>query len=227
MPIMLAGAAELADGLRALQERRFSVPRSTLEAELDSLVERYGEAEVAAVFEARRKKPRGRPSRNYFPHLMQMALTIAIAAQSRAPLPGKRRTVFDKKISLAAKKVAVGTPQYDATHRKDVAKTLRQKFKKVVYGNPADLVELLTLTAILYPIIISERLLWAPFKDHPDGAAIFAKYEAMEANIVHLVHLLEKAEAMVGVGSWKTLNEALAGVGCWKTSTEAVAETER
>jgi hypothetical protein len=110
MPIMLAGAAELAEGSRALQERRFSVPRSTLEAELDSLVERYGEAEVAAVFKARRKKPRGRPSRKYLPHLMQMALmiaiaelsrapalTIAIAAQSRAPLPGKRRTVLTKK----------------------------------------------------------------------------------------------------------------------------------
>ena len=85
MPIMLAGAAELADGLRAPQGRRFSVRRSTLEAELDSLVERYGEAEVAAVFEARRKKPRGRPSRNYVPHLVEMALTIAFAAQSRAP----------------------------------------------------------------------------------------------------------------------------------------------
>jgi len=49
----------------------------------------------------------------------------------------------------------------------------------------------------------------------------------MEANIVHLVHLLKTFEAMAGVGCWKTLNEALAGVGCWKTSTEAAAETER
>lgn len=183
---MRSGADRLAAGLRALQGRRLSsdVPRSPLEAELDSLVARYGEAEVAAVFKARRKKPLGRPSGDHLPYLLEMARTIAIAAPSRASLPGKRRTVFDKEISLAAKRVAVGTPQYDATHRKDVAKTLRQKFKKVVHGPSTDLAELFTKGAILVTLIIGERFRLAPFKDHPDGAAMFTELESMEAVVV-------------------------------------------
>jgi hypothetical protein len=182
---MRSGADRLAAGLRALQGLRLSsdVPRSPLEAELDILVARYGEAEVAAVFKARRKKPLGRPSGDHLPYLLEMARTIAIAAPSRASLPGKRRAV-DKEISLAAKRVAVGTPQYDATHRKDVAKTLRQKFKKVVHGPSTNLAELFTKCAILWTLIIGERSRLAPFKDHPDVAAMFTELESMEAVVV-------------------------------------------
>lgn len=155
-------------------------PQPTLKEELDSLIDRYSESEVAAAFKARTRKPLGRPPEDDLLHLLEMARLIAIAAPSRSWRSTRTRTVFDREISWVAKEVGLNTPRYDKTRRKDVAKTLRQKFKKVL-RTPTTLAELMIQVAILRRLILGERCRWAPYDYLPEGAAILAELDAMQA----------------------------------------------
>jgi hypothetical protein len=160
-------------------------------AELDRLIDRFGEAEVAAALDARRKRPRGRPPEEDRPYLLEMASIIALSEMAsiiapRPWKPTKRRGIFQQKISWTAKEVAPQIPRYDPAVRKDVAKTLRGKFNKALQisriihsKQPPEkkLSELATAIAIMQRLLFGQRHRWTPFSDLPEGVVRLAEVD--------------------------------------------------
>jgi hypothetical protein len=172
--------------------------RPTLQAELDRLIDQFGEAKVVATLEARTKRLRGRPPADDLLYLFHMARNVGrvwpagISSAGR----GRKKTPLEKNVSRAAKEIAPLIPRYDPKLRKDVQKTLRYKFMKAFRGPPEYVHELMTKIAILRQFIMGLRERWEPFGDLPEGMAILAQLDELtHANQQSWEELCELCEA--------------------------------
>ena len=170
-------------------------PSPILRALLDRLANEFGETELTAAFDARTKKrPRKRPPELDQSHLIEMAEMIMIPPVLR-PRPGRAagRTVLEQEISWAASQIAPKTSRY--VNGKDVAKTLRQKFNKILRGGYLDHGALsngefgeawlgfMTTAVIAQRLIVGQKIRWEPYRESPAGSIILMELEEMDRTV--------------------------------------------
>jgi hypothetical protein len=173
--------------------------RPTLQAELDRLIDQFGEAKVVATLKALTKRGPGRPPEDDLKYLFRIARVAGKGWPERISSAGRghKQTTIEKSVSRAAKEVATLIPWYDPNLRKDVQKTLRLKFMKAFNGPPKYVHELKLQIALHQRFIMGLRERWAPFGDLPEGIAILAELDELARSHQHCWEETVRAEALL------------------------------
>jgi hypothetical protein len=191
----------LTDILRLYEELLEKLIRGFGEAEVEaplveSLLNRLlVRGQIAAAFGARddnrgaerQKRPRGRPAEDDTPHVAEMVRIII----------REENTFFDSKaVSKAANQAAEGVSRRHPKYRKDVAKTLRYKFKKTLQElKRREILSFVADFARLSIRVEEERRHRAPFGHLPNLAGVLAEHDELQKVIDDfLLGLLEPAE---------------------------------
>jgi hypothetical protein len=152
-----------------------------LEAELDRLIDQFGEAKVVATLAARTKRPAGRPPGDDMLYLFQIARVAGRVWPAGISTSGRghKQTSIEKSVSRAAKEIATLIPRYDPNLRKDVQKTLRLKFMKAFRDPPKYVHELMLQLALHKYFIMGLRERWEPLGDLPEGMTTLAQLDEL------------------------------------------------